>query len=291
MIDIIEIKKVIERFKDIKDNYYDIFINYYNSLNEINDCWKTNKGLAYYNVICNEKNFFSVFIENFDDFLQLFLFLIDEYSKIGNKIYYDSSLENKYINLKNNLVSYLKDIINIYGNINLLGVEEEVSSLIELEKNKFINYKDNIVDLCEQNRDIIRKIDAIEKNIQVKVSKIDVVVISVTDVKDYDLEIDKNFDVAVTDSEKMRNIYSKIQMYINEEDSILRDINDLFISLSDCYKTDNLDVIERLEAEFIININNILKIHNLNLEVLGKEIVSVEEMEKTNINNIRNIIN
>ena len=291
MIDIIEIKKVIERFKDIKDNYYDIFINYYNSLNEINDCWKTNKGLAYYNVICNEKKLFSEFMENFDDFLQLFLFLIDEYSKIGNKIYYDSSLENKYINLKNNLVSYLKDIINIYGNINLLGVEEEVSSLIELEKNKFINYKDNIVDLCEQNRDIIRKIDAIEKNIQVKVSKIDVVVITVTDVKDYDLEIDKDFDVAVTDSEKMRNIYSKIQMYINEEDSILRDINDLFISLSDCYKTDNLDVIERLEAEFIININNILKIHNLNLEILGKEIVSVEEMEKTNINNIRNIIN
>lgn len=291
MIDIIEIKKVIERFKDIKDNYYDIFINYYNSLNEINDCWKTNKGLAYYNVICNEKKLFSEFMENFDDFLQLFLFLIDEYSKIGNKIYYDSSLESKYINSKNNLISYLKDIINIYENINLLGVEEEVSSLIELEKNKFINYKDNIVDLCEQNRDIIRKIDAIEKNIQVKVSKIDVVVITVTDVKDYDLEIDKDFDVSVTDSEKMRNIYSKIQMYINEEDSILRDINDVFIDLSDCYKTDNLDIIEKLEAEFIININNILKIHNLNLEVLGKEIVSVEEMEKTNINNIRNIIN
>ena len=89
----------------------------------------------------------------------------------------------------------------------------------------------------------------------------------------------------------MESIYNKVQMYIDEENALVEDINNLFVDLSNYYKTDNLNAIEKLESEIIINMNNILSIHNLNLDVLGKEIVSVEELERATSNNFKNIIN
>ena len=89
----------------------------------------------------------------------------------------------------------------------------------------------------------------------------------------------------------MESIYNKVQMYIDEENALVEDINNLFVDLSNYYKTDNLNAIEKLESEIIINMNNILSIHNLNLDVLGKEIVSVEQLERATSNNFKNIIN
>ena len=291
MIDVIEIKKIIEKFKDIKDNYYDIFINYYNSIDEIKNCWRTSKGVVYYSIICDEKKVISEFIYNLDDFLETFLYLIEEYSKIGDRINYDLLLEDGYINLKNDLANYMNNIINIYNNLNLVGSDAKIISLVENEKTKLVKFNDNLGSLCEKNRKVLRKIESIEKNIKRKISKIEVVIIGITDIKDYDLKKDISLDVSITDSQKMESIYNKVQMYIDEENALVEDINNLFVDLSNYYKTDNLNAIEKLESEIIINMNNILSIHNLNLDVLGKEIVSVEELERATSNNFKNIIN
>ena len=291
MIDVIEIKKIIEKFKDIKDNYYDIFINYYNSIDEIKNCWRTSKGGVYYSIICDEKKVISEFIYNLDDFLETFLYLIEEYSKIGDRINYDLLLEDGYINLKNDLANYMNNIINIYNNLNLVGSDAKIISLVENEKTKLVKFNDNLGSLCEKNRKVLRKIESIEKTIKRKISKIEVVIIGITDIKDYDLKKNISLDVSITDSQKMESIYNKVQMYIDEENALVEDINNLFVDLSNYYKTDNLNAIEKLESEIIINMNNILSIHNLNLDVLGKEIVSVEELERATSNNFKNIIN
>lgn len=289
MIDVIEVKNCINELKKIKDNYYNTCINYYYILDEISDCWKTNRGFAFYDVICREKKYYLRIVDNIEDLLQVFIYLVEKYEVIGDRIVFDFKLEDKYVGLKKSLVDSMNDIVNLYKNVNLSNYGIDLENLFDVQKNNLIKYVNNINNLCKNNRDIVNSIRDIESQVKSSLSKIDIEVVNVTDIKDYELNINKTVDIYVTDVEKMKYVYNRSQVYINDENDMLNDINELFIKISEFYKTENLDVIEKLECEIIIGINNILKIHKLNLDVLAKEIVNVEELERKSNDNIKNI--
>lgn len=58
LINVEKIKFLTLKMKKIRDNYEDICINYYGNLNNVKDCWKSNKSDGYFNVVNSEKNYY-----------------------------------------------------------------------------------------------------------------------------------------------------------------------------------------------------------------------------------------
>lgn len=275
LINVEEIKLLSIKMKKIRDNYEDICINYYGNLNSIKEYWKSNKSDSYFNVVNSEKKYYFELLNNIDDLLDIFKYLINKYNSIGNIIRYDFSLEDSYLQKKISIIDSLNDILNIYNNLNIKKINSSILNLITKEKDILLNGLKFLEEYCDANRNTMNEIVSVENDLREKFSKLDVITISVSDFKDYIFNNKEKHDEIVVDEGKIKTICSKLEFHLSEEQKLINDLNDIFIEMSDYYKSDNIDRVERIECEIILAMNNIRKNKMLNYQMLVKEITNI----------------
>ncbi len=275
LINVEKIKFLTLKMKKIRDNYEDICINYYGNLNNVKECWKSNKSDGYFNVVNSEKKYYFSLLNNIDDFLDIFKYLINKYDSIGNIIRYDFSLEDSYLQKKISIIDSLNDILNIYNNLNIKKINSSILNLITKEKDILLNGLKFLEEYCDANRNTMNEIVFVENDLREKFSKLDVITISVSDFKDYIFNNKEKYDEIVVDEGKIKTICSKLEFHLSEEQKLINDLNDIFIEMSDYYKSDNIDRVERMECEIILAMNNIRKNKMLNYQMLVKEITNI----------------
>ena len=259
LINVEEIKLLSIKMKKIRDNYEDICINYYGNLNSIKEYWKSNKSDSYFNVVNSEKKYYFELLNNIDDLLDIFKYLINKYNSIGNVIRYDFSLEDSYLQKKSSIIDSLNDILNIYNNLNLKNINSSTLNLVMKEKKILLDGLRSLDEYCDENRNMMNEIISIENELREKFSKLNVITVSISDFKDYLSNKETEYNTIVVEEEKIQTIYSKLEFYLNEEQKLINDLNDTFIEMSDYYKSDNIDDVERMECEVILAMNNIRK--------------------------------
>lgn len=275
LINVAKIKFLTLKVKKIRDNYEDICINYYGNLNSVKEYWKSNKSDSYFNVVNSEKKYYFHLLNNIDDLLDIFKYLINKYDSIGNIIRYDFSLEDSYLSKKISIIDSLNDILSVYNNLNIQKINSSTLNLVTKEKDILLNGLKFLEEYCEVNRNIMNEIVSVENELRERFSKLDIITVSVSDFKDYILNKEKKYDEIVVDEGKIKTIYSKLEFYLNEEHKLINNLNDIFIEMSDYYKSDNIDEVERMECEIILAMNNIRKNKMLNYQMLGKEIADI----------------
>ncbi len=280
LINVEEIKLLSIKMKKIRDNYEDICINYYGNLNSIKEYWKSNKSDSYFNVVNSEKKYYFELLNNIDDLLDIFKYLINKYNSIGNVIRYDFSLEDSYLQKKSSIIDSLNDILNIYNNLNLKNINSSTLNLVMKEKKILLDGLRSLDEYCDENRNMMNEIISIENELREKFSKLNVITVSISDFKDYLSNKETEYNTIVVEEEKIQTIYSKLEFYLNEEQKLINDLNDTFIEMSDYYKSDNIDDVERMECEVILAMNNIRKNKILNCQILGKEISNIVQTKQ-----------
>ena len=184
-INIKKIKKNYYLLNSLIKKYEDIIVNYYGKMNFVTSERNDKNGLKFSEHIDSEKKNIFLLIDNLKSVCSLYDYLIKKYEQFGKNLKFDF---NNIYDINNNF-SELDLINNInkakkYNNLDL--------NLIVDEKEKIINQKDKIVMLQKNVRLLKKNISStfdmfkeIENEINNKISKIEIVNISETNISDY----------------------------------------------------------------------------------------------------------
>ena len=145
-------------------------MNFYNQISYVNTYWNGNKARRFVDDCLEDKKNIELIISNLKEISTIYSHIIDKYQPYGNKITYNLSNKNKIIKKINDFNKKIDTVTRLYSEI--LSIYN--SSVIESEKTKINNCKtmmDNI------KTDITKKLDDIEnieKEVLVKINKIDI---------------------------------------------------------------------------------------------------------------------
>lgn len=95
--------------------------------------------------------------------------------------------------------------------------------------------------------------------------------------------------MAIINEKELNNGITKISIYKQEEDINLDDFEIMLNELSNMYKTNNNDKLNKLNLELKIKFNKINNIHNGYIETLNKTITKYKDTEQKAENILSNI--
>ena len=95
--------------------------------------------------------------------------------------------------------------------------------------------------------------------------------------------------MAIINEKELNNGITKISIYKQEEDINLDDFEIMLNELSNMYKTNNNDKLNKLNLELKIKFNKINNIHNGYIETLNKTINKYKDTEQKAENILSNI--
>ena len=151
-VNVEELSDKINKFNSLIEKYEEIYLNIYNTFDESSVFWESKKSNDFYSVVNQEKNQVSLFIEDLKMYNQIYLFLINKYKSIGNKIYYDFSVEK---NVLTTIEKYINKYDSIIINVKLLGEEySDIKNKLLYNKKILVEYRKNFIDILEDIQNI-----------------------------------------------------------------------------------------------------------------------------------------
>ena len=174
----IELKKLLS----LIDKYNDIYINYYNTLNESSTYWSSPLSVRFFSDTSIEKNNVEMTIANLKNLSSIYNYMVEEYSEIGKKIRYDLSYENSLNQLFNKYIEKIDSTLILYRNLSL---ETEDVEIINKQMEALKNNKKRIIDIKNYYNELFNKLKEIEIEVKNKLLTLDIKYIKENDIQQY----------------------------------------------------------------------------------------------------------
>ena len=87
-------------------------------------------------------------------------------------------------------------------------------------------------------------------------------------------------DIILIDSNNLKSIVDKLNIYIGDEINIIDQAISSFKSVGESYISANIDLLESIEEQIVFNLKNVKEDHDLNVYAINKRIDNVEEKIK-----------
>lgn len=172
-INVKDLNNEIVKMDNLIDDYNDVYLNLFNSINFLQNYWKGSTADRYFYNVIEEKVETEKLLNEIKLQYNIYLYIYDNYKNIGNKIRCNLDSKETIINKINNCIEKTKEIINMYTVIIDDYNDYE-------EKNRLIKLKDrmkNVLSKYETSKKTIKetygKIEDIEQEINKKLAKID----------------------------------------------------------------------------------------------------------------------
>ncbi len=166
------------------NSLYADYLDYYNELNGVTLNWQDPIAFKYFDNVKREQLKFKVMQEEFSSLKEIYQYFVSKYSELGDKVFYVLENKDSCINKLNNFIEKIRNIINNYDRLDTSFCSTE-RRLLEKEKQKL----NKVISDMEQEKEILKtifhKIENIESQIKVKLSKIDIEVIKETDLGEF----------------------------------------------------------------------------------------------------------
>ena len=289
-IDVVLLEKNLNILLKIEEKYQENYLNYYNELNKLVGYWNTTKGVSFLENIKDEKKKIDLYYSYFNDIRDVYKYLIIEYKKIGEKIFYNLDERD---NIKNQYNLYLEKInylIEKFDNINTSNINNKISNSVYNGLLGLNNISKSISDIVQKFNSINDQLDNILIVVENKINKIDINTIKLLDESEYYKRIgfNKNNNVVV-DADKLENVTNIIKNLIFEEEIILDDLKNSYSDINNCFLSrldDKFSAIENILVDSLVKIKNN---HVIEAGLLLKEVNDVRILEKEMIKSMSSL--
>ena len=183
-INVSEIYNEITNLTALLDEYEKNYINLYKNYFDSAYYWKDQNSINFFNHLEMEKPKVKNTCDELNELKNIYEYIYDSYSKIGNKIYYNQEKKSELAKNLQISLDIINDIIAYYNNLNLeLNSKEYILVSNELYKaqdlkNEFENMYNDLVHLMDN-------IDNIEAKTNEKISKINLEIIKESDINEF----------------------------------------------------------------------------------------------------------
>ena len=269
-LNIEKLKDNIKLYNDLLENYESTCMNFYYEAESNTRYWNSGIANYFFSLIDEEKKENKIFFEELKSLKLVFDYLIDNYQNYGKKITLDleskDAIINRLSNYKTSDISYLLND----SDLDVININKSKAKIKNIEKN-ISKYKEEYKKICN-------KIESIEEEIKVRLSKI--VVSSVEEVDSVAHSLG-TVDEIFIDIDNLENSVKKLDMYYREEYEIFDDLKLIFKDISYNYVTNNKDILEVLCAEIVAKFKIFLSNHSNNIKLLN------DNIEQTKLTSVR----
>lgn len=173
----------ITNLKTALSEYEENNLNYYNELNSIPSYWEDNHETLFLDTVSNQKNSINTFIEEIQNIIDIYSYLLEQYQNLGTKLSFDLTKKDSCIQSFDNYLTKLEEILNLYNNLNLTSFPYR--NTILKQKRTIKDMKTTILNIKEQYKKITNKIEEIEQTASNKISKVSLQEIEEINVNNY----------------------------------------------------------------------------------------------------------
>ncbi len=183
-IKVIKLKEELNDLNSLIKQYEEINLNLYHEIEESTNYWTDNHAMKFFEAISNEKKEVTLTIEELKKTRDIYDYLVKKYKKIGDQINCNINNRKKALSSINLYVEKINEIITNYNNLDL-SFCPEVRNYLQIEKNKFINIKDQLEKVSKEMEDTFAYIENMEEEIKLRLSKINIRKIQETDINQF----------------------------------------------------------------------------------------------------------
>lgn len=170
-IDLSMIQETLELLNKIIAEYEQVDRNILSTLKASSFFWNDNVANDFFNELDEHHKNNDEVMNNLKDNTELFSYVINNYSEIGNKIKCNLDSKDTIINKINNILEDLNNIILSYGYLNTYFCPYERNILFS-EKKELITAYNTLNTILNNITNKFKKMELIEKNIKSKISKL-----------------------------------------------------------------------------------------------------------------------
>lgn len=279
-VNIQQIKKDLNDFKKLIDEYEDNFLNMYKELENATLYWKDNYSKIIFKDIREKKQKIKTNIEELNDLKGVYQYILESYSKLGEKIIANTNNKGKVISKFDDYINKIDNIIALYNHLDLKSFSNELQ-IILLQKEKLVKNKKIVIQLKQNMQQILSDIEEYEKEVSLKVFKINIEIIQDTIQKNLQINTkDAIMDLYYMDTSQIEVFLNKIKMYKKEEDINFERIIEKIIDMNTYYKTKNTSSLNNIEFDIDRKLKSINQIHENYITIITNKISDYQETSK-----------
>lgn len=183
-INIQNMENYISKLNKTIDNFSNNILNIYNELNWANSNWNDFHARLFFTNVNSEKNKLNNTYDELILLKEVYQTIVNQYREIGNKI--KINLENRDIILNkfNSFNEKINELLSLYNNLDL-SFCSDIAIMLNKQKNELLKIKEELINIKSKIRDVLMKIEEIEKDINLRLSKIDIEIIKQVDINEY----------------------------------------------------------------------------------------------------------
>ena len=183
-INIESLERDSNRLSKSIDDFSNNILNIYNELNWASGYWSDYHARMFFTNVENQKNKITKTYNELVSLNDVYESIISQYKSIGNR--FKVNLENKdvLLNKFNTFSEKVNELISLYNDLDL-SFCNDIANKINKEKRELLKIKENIIASKTKVKDTLLKIEEIEKDINLKLSKIDIEVIKQVDINEF----------------------------------------------------------------------------------------------------------
>ncbi|MBE6152813.1 MAG: hypothetical protein E7166_01110 [Firmicutes bacterium] len=183
-INIMIIKSEILKLNTLIDEYENNYLNLYNEIKKASSYWQDGNSINFFNDADYYKLKIQLNVEEIKQLKEVYNYLINKYSQIGNKITFNLNSRTYLINSFNSYINQIDEIIKLYNNLDLSFCSYERQKLIN-QRNQFKSIKNSLIKIKKNIINKLEYIEEIEKEINLKLSKISIELLKENNVSNY----------------------------------------------------------------------------------------------------------
>ena len=281
-IDVNKLSVLHSKMISLLNNYEKLYCLFYREINNVESYWHNCYANAFFNNINNEKKENDYFYEEFKSICDLYNYIIKEYLRIGNKIEFNAENQDSVFDKFNNYINFIDDIIEKYNRLsdtNVFNLNENLNK----EKIQLIDVKKKLSDIRLSNKELSGIINESEKKIKLKISNVDIKMISKNSTI---LTPVGNTKTSYFDENGLEISIKKLDFYIKEEEVIFDDFKKIVDNMKCFYVTYNKESLNKLITSFCYKFNIIINNHKNSVIVLRNNLDKLKKNLKIIIKNI-----
>ena len=165
-VDVVNLRQVVDNYNKLIDKYQNYYLNLYNEIKNSRLYWIDPHALRFYQAKDLEKHKIDVSYEELVNLKDLYSYIVNKYSNLGNYISFNLNNRDSLLSKFNNYINTLSNILSNYNRLDYSFASSDIQYQINAQKNNL----NRMINLAKDSQNKIKNTCAKIKEIEDKIS-------------------------------------------------------------------------------------------------------------------------